>query len=38
VIDDGPHVFNFKQPEQATRAWHASLQWLAHHLGSKHDR
>jgi dienelactone hydrolase len=37
VIDGGLHVFNFKQPEQATRAWHASLQWLARHLGSKHD-
>jgi dienelactone hydrolase len=32
VVEGGPHVFNFKQPEQATRAWHASLQWLARYL------
>ena len=32
VIEGGLHVFNFKQPEQATRAWQATLQWLARHL------
>jgi dienelactone hydrolase len=33
VIEEGHHVFNFKQPAQATHAWQASLRWLAWHLG-----
>ena len=32
VIANGHHVFNFKHPEQATRAWQATVQWLDHHL------
>jgi dipeptidyl aminopeptidase/acylaminoacyl peptidase len=28
VIPDAGHVFNFKQPEQARRAWDATLAWL----------
>lgn len=32
VIPEGHHVFNFKQPAQARRAWRASLAWLARHL------
>jgi dienelactone hydrolase len=38
IIDAGPHVFNFKQPELATRAWQASLHWLARHLGTAHNQ
>jgi dipeptidyl aminopeptidase/acylaminoacyl peptidase len=36
VIEGGLHVFNFKQPEQATRAWQATLRWLARHLSPLH--
>lgn len=32
VIENGRHVFNFKHPEQATRAWQATVQWLDQHL------
>jgi len=32
VMEGGRHVFNFKQPELAARAWQATLQWLARHL------
>lgn len=32
VIENGRHVFNFKHPEQATQAWRATVQWLAHYL------
>ena len=38
VIPEGRHVFNFKQPEQATDAWQASLQWLARHLRVGQDQ
>jgi dienelactone hydrolase len=34
VIAGGHHVFNFKQPAQAQEAWHITLRWLAHHLGT----
>ena len=33
VMENGVHVFNFKQPELATRAWQATLRWLEQHLG-----
>ncbi len=38
VIAEGRHVFNFKQPAQATRAWQTSLQWLARYLGPFEDK
>jgi dienelactone hydrolase len=28
VIPEAGHIFNFKQPEQARRAWEATLEWL----------
>ncbi len=32
VIPGAGHVFNFKQPEEARRAWEATLDWLRKHL------
>ena len=32
VVPGAGHVFNFKQPEEATRAWDATLEWLHNHL------
>ncbi|MEW5805745.1 MAG: alpha/beta fold hydrolase [Acidobacteriota bacterium] len=31
VIPGAGHVFNFKDPQQATTAWDATLRWLYHH-------
>ena len=28
VFDDGVHLFNFRQPDLAARAWTATLEWL----------
>jgi dienelactone hydrolase len=33
VVEGGVHMFNFKQPELASRAWQVTLQWLARYLG-----
>jgi dipeptidyl aminopeptidase/acylaminoacyl peptidase len=38
VIEGGLHVFNFKQPRQATQAWQATLRWLTRHLGAEPDQ
>jgi dipeptidyl aminopeptidase/acylaminoacyl peptidase len=38
VLEGGLHVFNFKQPEQATRAWQATLRWLTCHLGFEQNQ
>lgn len=32
VVEGGVHMFNFKQPALASRAWRATLQWLARYL------
>jgi dipeptidyl aminopeptidase/acylaminoacyl peptidase len=32
VVPGAGHVFNFKDPEQARRAWDATLDWLHAHL------
>ena len=32
VVPGAGHVFNFKQPEEARRAWDATLNWLRKHL------
>lgn len=32
VIPGGTHVFNFRQPEQATVAWDATIAWLDRYL------
>ncbi len=32
VVEDAPHVFNFKQAQTARAAWDATLDWLARHL------
>ena len=37
VVEGGQHVFNFKQPELAARAWQATLQWLSRYLGAGHN-
>jgi dienelactone hydrolase len=37
VIAGGRHVFNFKQPTQAQKAWQVTLQWLARHLAVAND-
>ncbi len=38
VIPGGRHVFNFKNPDLANRAWKETLNWLARHLAGKEDR
>jgi dipeptidyl aminopeptidase/acylaminoacyl peptidase len=32
VVAGAGHVFNFRQPEEARRAWDATLDWLRKHL------
>ena len=32
VVPQGVHIFNFRQPEKATFAWKATLDWLKHYL------
>jgi dipeptidyl aminopeptidase/acylaminoacyl peptidase len=32
VVPGAKHVFNFRDPEQARRAWDATLDWLRKHL------
>jgi dipeptidyl aminopeptidase/acylaminoacyl peptidase len=32
VVPGAGHVFNFRQPEEAQRAWDATLDWLRRHL------
>jgi dipeptidyl aminopeptidase/acylaminoacyl peptidase len=32
VVPDGGRLFNFRQPQQATHAWQASLAWLDRYL------
>lgn len=32
VIEDGHHVFNFKHPAQARRAWQATVEWLGRYV------
>jgi dienelactone hydrolase len=32
VIPDGERLFNFRQPQQATQAWQATLAWLDRYL------
>jgi dipeptidyl aminopeptidase/acylaminoacyl peptidase len=32
VIEDAGHVFNFRETEQARRAWEAAVGWLGEHL------
>jgi len=32
VVRNAGHVFNFKHPEKASRAWEATLAWLERHL------
>jgi carboxymethylenebutenolidase len=32
VVPDAARLFNFRQPEQATRAWNATLAWLDRYL------
>ncbi len=32
VVPGAGHIFNFKQPEEARRAWVATLEWLRKHL------
>ncbi len=32
VVPGAVHIFNFRQPEQATMAWEATLQWLERYL------
>src|SRR5436309_3009967 len=32
VVSGAGHVFNFRQPEEARRAWDASLDWLRKHV------
>jgi len=32
VVPGAGHVFNFKQPDEARRAWDATLDWLGKHL------
>jgi dipeptidyl aminopeptidase/acylaminoacyl peptidase len=35
VAETGVHVFNFKQPELALRAWQATLRWLERYVGAE---
>ena len=32
LVPDGGRLFNFRQPQQATDAWHATLAWLDRYL------
>jgi dipeptidyl aminopeptidase/acylaminoacyl peptidase len=32
VVQDAGRLFNFRQPQQATQAWQATLAWLARYL------
>ena len=32
VVPDGGRLFNFRQPQQATKAWQATLAWLDRYL------
>jgi dipeptidyl aminopeptidase/acylaminoacyl peptidase len=32
VVPDGGRLFNFRQPQQATHAWQATLAWLDRYL------
>jgi dipeptidyl aminopeptidase/acylaminoacyl peptidase len=31
VVSGAGHVFNFRQPDEARRAWEATLDWLRKH-------
>jgi len=35
VVPGGTRLFNFHQPQQATVAWDATLQWLDRYLKEK---
>jgi hypothetical protein len=32
VVPGGERLFNFRQPQQATQAWQATLAWLDRYL------
>ncbi|HXZ92084.1 MAG TPA: dienelactone hydrolase family protein, partial [Burkholderiales bacterium] len=37
VVPGAGHVFNFRDPEPARRAWDATLEWLRVHIGQSGD-